>query len=88
MVAQWLLKHGEAMRITKAAVDKMAYCKADNAADYRWDDALRRMRRFYSPSTSEDPPQWWVDNWKEHVSDGDFRGGADLELKKQNASMQ
>jgi hypothetical protein len=28
-----------------------------------WHDTLRRMRRFYRPATSEDPPQWFVDQF-------------------------
>jgi hypothetical protein len=28
-----------------------------------WQDRVRRMRRFYRPATSEDPPQWFVDQF-------------------------
>ena len=28
-----------------------------------WNDTLRRMRRFYRPATSEDPPQWFLDKF-------------------------
>jgi hypothetical protein len=35
----------------------------------RWNDALRRMRRFYRPASSEDPLQWWIDDWERHVAE-------------------
>jgi integrase len=38
------------MHLTKTIVDKLSYAKADNAADYRWDDKLRGFGLRIYPS--------------------------------------